>query len=51
MCLDFYSIATFQKILPLTYINKGELDAGITDFDYAQLYVNEAECIRDDMAV
>ena len=31
------------------YINKGELDAGITDFDYAQLSDGEAECVRDDM--
>ena len=31
------------------YINKGELDAGITDFDYAQLPDEEAECVRDDM--
>ena len=31
------------------YINKGELDAGVEGFDYAQLSDEEAECVRDDM--
>ena len=31
------------------YINKGEHDAGNTDFDYAQLSDEEAECAREDL--
>lgn len=31
------------------YINKGELDAGVEGFNYAQLSDEEAECVRNDM--
>ena len=31
------------------YINKGEIEAGAENFDYAQLSDEEAECVRNDM--
>lgn len=31
------------------YINKGEHEAGNTDFDYAKMSDEDAECVRDDM--
>lgn len=31
------------------YINKGEWEAGNTEFDYAKIEDSEAECIRDEM--
>ena len=33
----------------VNYINKGEHDAGNTDFDYAQLSDEEAECAKEDL--
>lgn len=32
-----------------TYLNKGEWDAGNTDFDYAKISDEESLCVREDM--